>query len=109
MDCMCRQSWLVQQAMLVLEHATFAAPKNEAALVGLLIPHAPADDSNGADTSVTGNADAAGAPELAGERGEPFPQWLVRNLTAAVGNPVSTQPASESGTGSQVPLRIVRC
>lgn len=94
--------------MLVLEHATFAAPKNEAALVGLLIPHAPADDGTGADTSVTGDAGAASAVELAGERGEPFPQWLVRNLTAAVGDPVSPQPASESETGSQVLLHSGR-
>ena len=90
--------------MLVLEHATFAAPKNEAALVSLLIPHAPADDSNGADTSITGDAEAAGAPELAGEHGEPFPQWLVRNLTAAVRGPASSQFASEPAAGQQVPL-----
>ena len=90
--------------MLVLEHATFAAPKNEAALVGLLIPHAPADDSNVADNGATGNADAAGGPSLAGEHGEPFPQWLVRNLTAAVGGPASPQFASEPAAGQQVPL-----
>lgn len=105
----CRQSWVVQQAMLVLEHATFAAPKNEAALVGLSMPRAPAAEWDGSNSGSIGAADARSAPELAGDSGEPFPQWLVRTLTGATCAAADSQPAVDSANDPQVPSHFAPC
>lgn len=94
--------------MLVLEHATFASPKNEAAVVSLAMPagHAAADGRGGASRGSSG-CPAAGderGVDLGGQPGDagggsgstPFPLWLVRNLAVAVsGAGASSPPASQ--------------
>ncbi len=93
----------MQQAMLVLEHATFASPKNEAAVVGILMPHVPPAERHGSDSSSGAGAEgAAQAHDLGGESSELFPQWLVRNLTGAICGAVGGPPAHESAAGVTV-------
>ncbi|KAK9830945.1 hypothetical protein WJX81_000770 [Elliptochloris bilobata] len=134
LDGVCKRSaaralWGLHRCLAVFEHATFACPANERALVGLYAPGWPSGEADPAQRCSDGGAQAPAAAQAFspsscegadsgasgasaenkgdGEAAEPagtFPAWLIAQARALAGSG-SAERASDPGNPAPLPGR----